>query len=752
MISMANTKCFIFFIFHMLILSACEKSQERIDVAKYVDPFICTQGDHGHWHPSALRPFGLVKLGPDTYPGSLIADGDFAHAGYDFSDNQLRGFSHLRRGSSGGGSIHDRAGLLAILPFSKEREADWFKSPIVDFDKSKEIAKCGYYATYLPEDKIGVELSASDHVGFHRYTFQNEDDAKIMINGRKGNLTVKKIDNKNLEGFLKAGNTTFYFTMIFNASIINTRSFTSEGIVSDAISISNVQSGGYLCDFEDLKGKPLEIEVSLSFTSQEGARKNYIAEGESVSFDQASLNGYNAWNEILSRVEVEGKNEERKRIFYTALYHSCFLPIQFCDADGTYLGMDGEVHPSPGFKFYGSYAFWDSFRSKYALYSLLIPEKFSDIVSSLKLIYSQIDNYEPFPNADHRPHGYCFKGEGKKGGMWTDCRHEHMLMVVMDAYKKGLCKFPISDVYDYMKREVMVQMPEKYDSIGYIPNRVDQTGDYSWDNWSLAQAAKGLGKKDDYNYFMKRAEYWKNTFDPSIKYFRARSVDGAWLDFPDDPAENREKYAYEGSKWHLRWNTLHDIPGLIELFGGKKYFLNELNYFFDNYLYTQGNQIDLHAPFLFNFAGQPWKTQEWVHRICCDTIVSRYGTHNFFPEPLVDRVYKATPDGYLEEMDDDYGCMSSWFALSAMGLFQVCPSQTEYQIFSPIFEKVTLNLQNGKKFVIEAQGFADDCYYIQSAELNGDIYNKVNIDYGDILKGGTLIYKMGKSPNIDYGI
>ena len=194
---------------------------------------------------------------------------------------------------------------------------------------------------------------------------------------------------------------------------------------------------------------------------------------------------------------------------------------------------------------------------------------------------------------------------------------------------------------------------------------------------------------------------------------------------------------------------MHDIPGLIALFGGKDIFLKELNYFFDHWLYTQGNQIDLHVPFLFNIAGQPWKTQEWVHRICCDTIVSRYGTHHFFPKPIVDRVYKATPDGYLLEMDDDYGCMSSWYALSAMGLYQICPGQMDYQLFSPVFNKVILRLHNGKTFKIEARNYADDCFYIQSVLLNGKTYNKTSITYQDIIKGGTLIYVMGKHPKIN---
>lgn len=413
----------------------------------YVDPFICTQGDHGQWLPAALVPFGLVELCPDTWPGSLTADGDFAHSGYDWSDDHIRGFSHLHRGSSGGTTIHDRSGLISIVPFSDDPGETFFQDPVIEIDKSTEKAEAGYYSVY---------------------------------------------------------------------------------------------------------------------------------------------------------------------------------------------------------------------------------------------------------------------------------------------------------------------MPEKYDTIGFIPARADQTGEYSWDNWALAQVAGALGYEKDYEYLIKRSEYWRNTWDPSIRYFRARSADGTWLDFPEDPAMNREKYTYEGSKWHWRWNVIHDVPSLIEAFGGKDAFIRELEYFFDNDLYTAGNQIDLQAPFMFNMAGSPWLTQKWVRKILTEPIVQKYGTHGFFAEPIFDRVYKSTPDGYLEEMDDDYGCMSAWYAMAAMGLYQMCPGKLVYQLTAPIFDEVTINLDqsfyNGKKFIIKAENLSTENIYIQSATLNGKPFNRSDITHEEITNGGELIYQMGNKPNINWGI
>jgi predicted alpha-1,2-mannosidase len=325
-----------------------------------------------------------------------------------------------------------------------------------------------------------------------------------------------------------------------------------------------------------------------------------------------------------------------------------------------------------------------------------------------------------------------------------------------DAWFKGVFEMPLASVYDHMRHETMIQMPERYDSIGFIPARPDQTGEYSWDSWCMAQLAKELGREDDYSYFMRRADYWRNTWDPSIRFFRARAADGSWLDFPDNPEVNREKYTYEGSKWHLRWNVLHDVPGLIDIFGGRENFLRDLEYFFDHDLYTAGNQIDLHVPYLFSMAGAPWLTQKWVRKILTEPIVQKYGTHDFFPEPIYDRVYKATPAGYLLEMDCDYGCMAAWYAMSAMGLYQVCPGNPVYQLSTPVFDKITIRPRgkkgNGKSFIIrtEQQGAEHD--YIQSAALNGKPFSRSWLTHDEIAAGGELVLVLGPEPNKAWGL
>lgn len=746
-----NLKFKILLVFVVGIISCSQLSKQPVD---YVNPFICTQDDHGHWLPAALVPFGLVELCPDTYPGSLTADGDFAHGGYNYSDSKVRGFSHMHKGSSGGGRICDRAGLISIVPFCNVVADTFFANPVLDINKETETAKAGYYKVDLIQDGISAELTASSHVGMHRYKFQDGAKASLFINGgnRGRAIVCSLISDSRIEGVM--GNR--HFVMEFNAPVLKTKVWNGTSL-KDGNSTGRNAGEGIICEFGNVSENGLLVRVGLSLNSIEAADKNMKAECSDWDFDSIRQQATVKWNNILSKIQVKGKNEDDKTIFYTALFHTCFLPQVINDVDGTYPGQDKRIHKAKDYNHYDNYAFWDSFRTKYPLYSLWIPDVYRDIVKSLRDLYEQAGNWDPFPDNDHPPHGFCYTVRGKDHyNPFSTCRHEHMLMVMADAYFKGIFDISLESVYPFMKHEAMIQMPERYDSIGYIPARPDQTGEYSWDNWCMAQLAKELGENEDYSYFMKRADYWENTWDPSIKYFRARAADGSWLDFPDDPTVNREKYTYEGSKWHWRWNIIHDIPALMEKYGGQQEFVNELGYFFDNDLYTAGNQIDLHAPFLFNQAGAPWLTQKWVRKILKEPIVQKYGTHNFFPEPIFDRVYKTTPDGYLEEMDCDYGCMAAWYNMAAMGIYQVCPGNPVYQITAPIFDEVKINLDKniytGSEFVIKANNLNEENIYIQSAKLNGKLLNRSSLEHEEIVAGGVLVLEMGSTPNKKWGV
>ena len=738
------------------LLACTPKEKQPVD---YVDPFISTKDDHGQWHPSALVPFGMVKLGPDTYPGSLKADGDFAHSGYNYSDDMLRGFSHSHKGSSGGGRIVDRSGRLSIMPFTSMPTPYFLLNPLASIDKKTEKASPGYYTVNFADHEIIAELTTTAHVGVHKYIFAEDKPSRIFLNEgnkeRSAYISVKQVNDFCLEGYLAyfAG---FHFIIEFNQPLVSIKTWDGARL-NDSNSIEAQNDGGVVCNFGDLKGESLLIKVGLSLTSLEAAQQNLKAECPEWDFNKIKKQASDLWNKQLSSISVEGKNEEDKTIFYTALYHTCFLPIVQSDVNGNYMGLDREVHKAVDYKHYNGYAFWDSFRSKYPLYSLFAPNVYRDIIKSLRDMYFQAGNYSPFPESTHKPHSKGFLVRGKSGGeALSSCRHEHMLMVMTDAYFKNLFDIELESVYPHIRNEAMLQMPEKYDDFGYIPERPDQTGEYCWDSWSVAQLAKELDKQSDYDYFLKRSEYWKNTWDPSIKFFRAKDAKGTWLDFPEDPTVNREKCKYEGTKWQWRWNLLHDVDAMIDLFDGNKNFIDSLNYFFENNLYTAGNQIDLHVPFLYNYAGAPWLTQKWVHKILKEPMVQLYATHEFFSEPIYSRIYKATPDGYLKEMDGDYGCMASWYALSAIGLYQVCPGDPVYQISSPKFDKVSIKpdptVQNGQEFIIKAENLSKDNHFIQSATLNGKPLNRCWIKHEEITKGGKMVFVMGSEPNKQWGL
>ncbi|KAB2810047.1 MAG: glycoside hydrolase family 92 protein, partial [Paludibacter sp.] len=460
----------------LLAINSCSIQQKK--PVEYVDPFICTQGDHGHWLPAALVPFGLVELCPDTYPGSLTADGDFAHSGYDYSDSQLRGFSHIHRGSSGGGSIHDRAGYISLVPFTKALSDTFFINPVLGFDKKTETASAGYYKAHLTRQNIIAELTATAHTGFHRYTFPKGEPVSLFLNsGKRGErITCSLVSSTRAEG--SVGN--HYFLAEFSSSVAESMVWTGDSLEKGNATVQKPGSG-LILRFNQPEDGVLLVKVSLSMNGTEAAGKNLTAESPGWNFAETREKAGKLWNDLLSGITVSGKNEEDKTIFYTALYHTCFLPQTISDVDGTYPGLDRNIHKAEGYNFYNNYAFWDSFRTKYPLYSLWVPGVYRDITKSLRDIYEQSGNWDPFPDNDHPPHGFCYVVRGKDGYQpFRSCRHEHMLMVVADAYIKGLFDFQLETIYPHMKHEAMIQMPEKYDSIGFIPARPDQTGEYSW--------------------------------------------------------------------------------------------------------------------------------------------------------------------------------------------------------------------------------------------------------------------------------
>ncbi|MFI4912355.1 MAG: GH92 family glycosyl hydrolase [Sedimentisphaeraceae bacterium JB056] len=729
-------------------------SEMKITAVDYVDTFIGTQDDSGQFFPGAYYPNGMVKLGPDTYPSSLTGDGDFAHSGYNYSDKFIRGFSHIRLATSGGGSISDRSGFVSVFPYLNSNDEISTGKRKIRFDKSTEVAHPGYYKVAL-DNGIKAELTVTAHCGFHKYTSPESGEFHILVDPSRRHMVKKSeieiVGKDAFTGMVNGlGSQYFYgeFSKSFDRGIILGDDFEP---LKGSSRIPSV-SFGFTAD----KGEDIYLRIGFSTVSRQQARNNLRYELADWNFNQIVNDVKDNWNDKLSVVEVEG-DFEYKELFYTHLYHSFHQPSVISDVDGQYVGLDKAIYTDKENKQYFNFAFWDSYRTKYPLISIVNPQLYWKITNSIINLYQQQSGYWHYADPEHKPHSCMFVFSGKNGFLpFMNCRNEHMMSMVLDSYKKGIYNQRQEQAYKGIVEEMLTQMPEKYEEIGYIPARPDQTCEYSYDNWCVAQMAKRLGKQDDYERFIKRSNSYKNTWDPSIGFFRAKAEDGTWLDFPESPALNREKYMYEGTPWQWRWTAIHDVDGLIELIGGKEKFASDLDYFFEEDLYNHGNQPDLHVPFLFNYAGEPWQTQKWVRKILTEKMLQRYGTHGFFRTPKFDRIYKATPDGFLEQMDDDYGCMSAWYVMSAMGLYQLCPGEPVYQLTAPIFESVSIKLDNdfysGSRFTIKAVNLSAENIYIQSAALNGKVYNKSSITHQTISNGGELIFVMGNEPNKSWGV
>ena len=655
---------------------------------EYVDPFIATAGDHGQLDPSANVPFGYVKLGPDTDP--------INHSGYDYNAKKIWGFSINRTigtGCAGAG------GNIRLKPF--------VGSPSIKsegFIKNSEKAAPGYYRVTM-DSQIDVELTTTNQVGWHRYTYPVKTDAGVLID-----LTA------SFEELLS------YEYHIVNANEINGKiqaeNVCSKGIYTIYFNIycdhefNNLKNkDGKLISFFQMDDNPVvNIQVTVSSISPEQAAKDRNREIAAKTFKQVKTDAEKAWDKILGRVKVFG-NKEYKKLFYTCLFRIYQTPVNTTSPFGKYRGTDGEIYDAEGYVHYDSWSIWDTFRTKFPLISLLEPEYMRDFCLSLLDLY--------------RTGKYAWAGPFETA---PTVRTEHAEIVLLDAYQKGI-PFDLDKVYDYAVLES--------DNLPWVSpdNKLESAYDY----WALSQMAEILGRKDDADYYTSRAQEYRKIWNEKFKTMGEKSdiMHGDGL--------------YEGTLWQYRWFVPYDVPGIISLVGGKQQFLTELEYFFDNHLYNHGNQPDIQAPYMFNAAGAPWLTQKWVNAILTKEIPNYYGTHEKWEKPYVNRIYKAEPAGFIPEMDDDDGTMSAWYVCSAMGLYPLCVGKPEYQISTPIFEKIEINLANGNTFVIENKNFSDKNIYIQKALLNDKEYNNSALLHKDILKGGKLLLECSETPNKAWG-
>lgn len=698
----------------------------------YVNPLIGTDG-HGHTYPGASLPNGMVQLSPDT-----DIDGWDWCSGYHYSDSSIMGFSHTHLSGTGCADYGDIlfmpvTGMLKTEPGSKNIPGSGYRSR---FSHKNETARPGYYSVLLDDYNIKAELTATKRAGFHKYTFPKTDSANILIDLAHGigtKTTESKItfvNNQTIEGYKRvtgwAKDRFIYFYAEFS------KPFKSYGIVEN----TNIYVYRSSAEGKDLKafvnyntsaGEVVLVKVGISAASLEGAKKNLSAEISGWDFNKIVKLADKEWNKSLSAINVETKNKSNKTIFYTALYHALLTPNVFSDVDGSYMGMDKKIHTIKNHDMYTVFSLWDTFRAENPLYTIIDKKKAQDMVESLILKYKEsglLPVWELASNETGTMIGY------------------HAVPVIVDSYFKGLRNFDVNDAYEAMKKSAMQDERglKYYKEMGYIPadledESVSKTLEYSYDDWCIAMMAKDLGKTDDYNYFIDRAKFYMNVFDPSTSLMRAKK-NGKWIE-PFDPYAVSGHYT-EANAWQYSFFVPQDVNGLINLIGGDDKFISMVDKLFttDSKLtgsfqsditgligqYAQGDEPSHHMAYLYNYAGEPWKTQERVHQI-------------------VTTLYTDKLDGLCG--NDDCGQMSAWYVLSSIGFYPVCPGDNKYVIGTPLFDKVVINAGGKKPLTVIANNVSDKNIYIQSAKLNGKGLSNSYIDFSDITNGGKLVFEMG---------
>lgn len=708
----------------------------------YVDPFIGT-GGHGHTFLGVAAPFGAVQVGPNN-----INKGWDWCSGYHYSDSVVVGFSHLHLNGTGCSDTGD----LLFMPYtgSIRTQRGTQENPLSGYasyySKDDERALPGYYEVLLKSHPIKVELTASDRVAFHRYTFPKNVEKQVMINLKEANgddrptdTYLEQINDTLIRGYRSSTGWSkqqqIYFTAVFSKPVRLT-------LYHDSIPMPGKSLQGL-----DVKGnitvncaaEELSIKVGISPVSMENAAANIQQEIADWNFERVVDETTAKWNTELSKLQVETTDSVAKKIFYTALYHAFIQPVMFNDCSGEYRGTDKNVYGNPSFTNYTVFSLWDTYRAAHPLYTIVQPERVPDFVNSMLTIYEQQGRLPVW-------HLY--------GSDTNEMIGIQSVPVIADAILKEMKGFNYERAYQAMKNSMMSAYKglSYVTKLEYIPADEEQESvakglEYAIADWGVAQVANKLGKKEDYDYFSKRALAYQQYWDKDTHFFRGKNADGTWVT-PFSPVHSTHRNdAYcEGNGWQYTWLVPHDVKGLISLFGSEDAFVEKLDSLFlvNEDLgedaspdisgligqYAHGNEPGHHTVYLYAYVGQQWKTAEKV-----DYILSH--------------MYSALPNGL--QGNEDCGQMSSWYVFSSLGFYPVNPSNGQYVFGRPIFDKVALKLPEDKIFEIRTINNSKENKYIQSVELNGQAYTKFYISHADIMAGGTLVFRMGNKPNRQFG-
>ena len=715
-----------------------------INLIKYVDPFIGS-GGHGHVFVGATVPFGGVQVGPTNFNKGWDWSSSYHH-----TDSIVKGFCHLNLSGTGMSDL----GELTIMPatgklkYNAGNQDNHMSGYSSLYRKNKEINTVGYYKVELERYDIDVELTASERVGFHRYTYPSSDNSRVIIDLGEGSADrptetyLTKVNDTTFQGHRFssgwASDQREYFTLILSKPV-------KDFIIYDGDKKhnSNELKGTYVkgfLEFETEKNEEIYVKMGVSTVSSENALENLIFEIPHWNFEKVKKEAENKWNQELSKIAITTDDLKKKRVFYTAMYHTMIAPNLYQDVNGEYRGTDKVVYKDTSFTNYTLFSLWDTYRAAHPLYTITHPERVSDMVKSMLKIF------------DHQGKLPIWHLRGNETNTMPGYSG---IPVVIDASLKGFEGIDLEEVFRAVKASATGDFEpgvKKLMEKGYIPGdymveSVASSMEYAIADWAIAQLAKKLNKQEDYEYFLNRSKAYKEYFDPETRFMRGKLSDGSWrTPFNPISAQHRVNDYCEGNAWQYLWLVPQDPEGLIELLGGDKKYTEKLDELFSMSSelgeeasmditgligqYAHGNEPSHHTTYMYAYSGEPYKIADKV----------RY---------INNELYTDKPDGLSG--NEDCGQMSAWHIFSSLGFYPVNPSNGAYVFGSPLFDEATIGLPENKKFTIIANENSDDNIYIQSVELNGKEYKYSYITHKDIMQGGELVFNMGPNPNLNFG-
>ena len=756
----------------MMLAATTLFAQQAKRPVDYVNPMIGTDG-MGHTFPGACAPFGIVQLSPDTDTIPHNINGTYQKkvyeycAGYQYHDTTIVGFSHTHFSGTGHSDLGDilimpTTGELKLNPGTEEQPESGYRSR---FSHSTEKSMPGYYEVMLDDYKVKAQLTATQRVGVHKYTFPKDEQGRIILDLNHG---IYNYDGKTLWASIRVESPTLitgyritngwartnytYFAISFSQPIQNYGYKDMQKIMYNGFwrkfpvnkNFPEMAGRKVVSYFEfDTEANPeLEVKVALSSTSTEGAVKNLMAEASTKSFDVIASETSNNWNSQLASIAVEG-TEDQKAMFYTSYYHTMINPSVYMDVDGKYRGLDQNIHQADDFKNYTVFSLWDTYRAEHPFLMLMKPQQARDMAMSM-IRHQQQSVHGLLPVWSHMANdNWCMSGY-------------HATSVLADAIAKG-ANIDKAEALKAMVTTSNVGYMDglgDYVQLGYVPFDISTTAasttlEYCYDDWTIYKTALAAGDTEVAEQYKKRALNYRNIYDKEIGFARPKYRDGSFKKEFDVLQTHGEGFI-EGNSWNFSFHVPHDVFGVINQMGGEKEFLRKLDELFSQHLpevyyekneditsdcliggYVHGNEPSHHIPYLYAWTSQPWKTQYWVREV-------------------MNKMYKNHIRGLGG--NDDCGQLSAWYIFTAMGFYPVCPGSDEYVLGAPYMPYLKLAMDNGNSFEIKADGVSDKNRYVKSVTLNGKPYTKTYITHEDLMAGGVLEFVMSDKPNKKRGV